>query len=259
MGRLLINGASLYVTEYSQGPAILGIHGTGSSAMLWEGAVAELSRRGRLILFDRRGCGRSERPKPYRFTSVGEHADDAASLLTALDAAPAIVIGRSYGGEVAVDLALRHPQVVRALVLLEPAMPMLAAELRQWLSDLRSELPAGSAPLDVAERLIAAALGPGAWEQFPAEVQQVFVGNGPAILAEVHGGWTQPNAASLARITQPVLLVSATSSPQPFRAADLALAQLMPAARFERVGGGHVVDPTTPVVLEFLDSILAGP
>lgn len=259
MGTLLINGASLHVTEYGQGPAILGIHGTGSSAMLWESAAAELSRRSRLVLFDRRGCGLSERPEPYLFTSIGEHADDAASLLTALNAAPAIVIGRSYGGEVAIDLALRHPQVVRALVLLEPAMPMLAAELRQWLFDLRSELPAGSAPPDVAERLITAALGPGAWDQFPTEVQQVFIGNAPAILAELHGGWTQPDAASLARITQPVLLVSATSSPQPFRAADRALAQLMPTARFERVGGGHIVDPTTPAVLDFLDSVLAGP
>ena len=51
--------------------------------------------------------------------SVAEHADDAAALLDGLGATPALVIARSYGGEVATDLALRYPDRVRALVLLE--------------------------------------------------------------------------------------------------------------------------------------------
>jgi esterase len=41
-------------------------------------------------------------------TNVHEQADDAATLIDALEAAPAIVIGRSYGGETAIDLALRY-------------------------------------------------------------------------------------------------------------------------------------------------------
>jgi pimeloyl-ACP methyl ester carboxylesterase len=69
-------------------------------------------------VYDRRGSFRSGRPEPY-VTSVHEHADDAAALIDALAAAPAIVIGRSYGGEIAVDLALRYPDRVRALALLE--------------------------------------------------------------------------------------------------------------------------------------------
>ena len=76
-----------------------------------------------MIVYDRRGCARSERPEPYERTSVREHADDAAALLDALAAIPAIVIGRSYGGTVASDLALRYPDRVRALVLLEPDAP----------------------------------------------------------------------------------------------------------------------------------------
>jgi esterase len=70
------------------------------------------------VVYDRRGSFRSGRPEPY-VTSVHEHADDAAALIDALAAAPAIVIGRSYGGEIAVDLALRYPDRVRALALLE--------------------------------------------------------------------------------------------------------------------------------------------
>jgi pimeloyl-ACP methyl ester carboxylesterase len=54
---------------------------------------------------------------------VSEHADDAAALLDALDAAPAVIIGRSYGGTVALDLAIRHPDKVRAIAVLEGDAP----------------------------------------------------------------------------------------------------------------------------------------
>ena len=89
-------------------------------------------RYGRVIVYDRRGCTRSERPTPYDATTVGEQADDAAALLRALQAAPAVIIGRSYGGAIAVDLAQRYPELVRALVLLEPAILGLSAETRAW-------------------------------------------------------------------------------------------------------------------------------
>ena len=97
-----------------------------------------------MIAYDRRGCARSERPQPYERTSVAEHADDAAALLDALSAAPAIVIGRSYGGTVAADLALRHPDRVRALVLLEPdASRELAPAAAAWVDAVRDRLRQG--------------------------------------------------------------------------------------------------------------------
>jgi pimeloyl-ACP methyl ester carboxylesterase len=66
-----------------------------------------MATRGRTIVYDRRGHFRSERPAPY-VTNVHEQSDDAAALIDALAAAPAIVIGRSYGGAIALDLALRY-------------------------------------------------------------------------------------------------------------------------------------------------------
>ena len=113
-----VNGVALYYEERGGVEPIVCIHGTSSSAAVWGDAVDELAQHGRTISYDRRCCFRSERPEPY-VTNVHQHADDAAELIEALDAAPAIVIGRSYGGETAIDLALRYPERVRALVLLE--------------------------------------------------------------------------------------------------------------------------------------------
>src|SRR5437899_4859085 len=122
MGEVHVNGVRLYYEEHGQGDPIVCIHGTSSSAMVWRpAAIDELSGLGRVILYDRRGCTRSERPDPYE-TSVVQHAEDAAALLDARDAVPAVVIGRSFGGETAIELALRHPSSVRALVLLEAAL-----------------------------------------------------------------------------------------------------------------------------------------
>ena len=95
-----VNGVSLYYEEHGAGEPILCIHGTGSSAAFWRDAAAELATHGRAIVYDRRGCSRSERPEPF-VTNVRQQADDAAALIDALGAAPAIVIGRSYGGEIA--------------------------------------------------------------------------------------------------------------------------------------------------------------
>ncbi len=49
----------------------------------------------------------------YDTTTIGEHADDAAALLEVLSASPAVVIGRNCGGEIAVDLLPRYPDLVR--------------------------------------------------------------------------------------------------------------------------------------------------
>jgi pimeloyl-ACP methyl ester carboxylesterase len=152
-GTVRVNGVRLYYEELGQGPAILGVHGTGSSALMWGAADPELASLGRVIVYDRRGCIRSQRPDLYDTTSTAEHADDAAALLDALGAAPAAVIGRSYGGEIVIDLALRHPECVRGLALLEGAPSSLSAEAAAWAESLRQQVlaPAADDPNSVGE------------------------------------------------------------------------------------------------------------
>ena len=256
MSEIRVNGVSLYYEEHGAGEPIVGVHGGGSSAAMWVESAPELAKRGRTILYDRRGSFRSERPEPYA-TNVHEQADDAAALIDALAAAPAIVIGRSYGGAIAVDLALRYPDRVRALVLLEGDVPSVSeTAAREW-AELEERYLAERDPRGAAEALMRDVLGDAGWAGVPEEVKEILTGNGPALVAEIRGGYPDVTVDQLGTIAQPTLFVGAKGSVFDYPETAEVLAAAMPSTRLEWVEGGHAIDPAHPVVLAFVDEVLA--
>lgn len=237
---------------------ILGIHGAGSSAAFWEDAAARLAELGRVITYDRRGSNRSERPHRYEVTSIQEHADDALGLLLELDATPAVLIGRSYGGTVGLELTLRQPESVSGLALLEAGPMGLSPEYDAWFERLGETLEQ-----TVAERGVDA-VGEvvlrevfGAWEELPDVWRDVFTANSPALLAEIRGRERLSDNSLLATLRTPTLIVAAADSPKPLQQANDGLVRALPQARFARVSGGHAIDPAGPDVLEFVAELTA--
>lgn len=258
IAEISVNGIRLYYEEHGQGDPILCIHGAGSSGLAWMGAMEALSALGRVILYDRRGCTRSERPDPYETTSASEHAADAAALLRALDAAPAVLIGRSYGGDISIELAVTQPELVRAIVLLDGAPPSLDAEAQAWVEELRRVVDEASSRdgSTVTEAFFDMVLGPGVWETFPGELQEMFEGNAQAILAEVRGPMCVQPVEEIAKVDIPVLLMAPTEALPGMDRATERLAAALPDSRIVLVEGGHLIDPAEPRVLDFVGEVV---
>jgi 3-oxoadipate enol-lactonase len=134
MSTIRVNGVELYYEIHGTGEPVLMIHGLGSSTRDWDLQVPALATRFKVITYDVRGHGRSEKPKQQY--SVKLFADDAAALIRALDVGPVHVIGISMGGMIAFQLAVDTPELVRSLVIANsgPAMPIktFAQRLMIW-------------------------------------------------------------------------------------------------------------------------------
>jgi pimeloyl-ACP methyl ester carboxylesterase len=123
----------LWFERRGTGPDVLLIAGLGDPIEAWGAQLDGLADRYRVIAFDNRGVGRT--PPADGPLSVASMADDAATLLRALDAPAVHVAGFSMGSAIAQELALRHPELVRSLVLVGTyARPdaLLRSQLTFW-------------------------------------------------------------------------------------------------------------------------------
>jgi len=114
-GPVQAGDVDLWVEQRGAGPDVFFIAGLSDPAEAWTFQLDGLADRYRLTAFDNRGAGRSPLP-PEGFT-VSDMADDAAALLEALGVANAHIAGFSGGSAIAQELALRHRDLVRSLIL----------------------------------------------------------------------------------------------------------------------------------------------
>lgn len=113
------NGVKLNYEITGQGQPILFIHGLGSSGRDWEYQIDFFSPSYRVVTYDVRGHGKSEKPRgPY---SVPLFAADTVALIRALQIEPAHIVGISMGGMIAFELVVSAPELVRSLVIVNSA------------------------------------------------------------------------------------------------------------------------------------------
>jgi pimeloyl-ACP methyl ester carboxylesterase len=106
----------LHREEHGSGPALLLTHGFGESARMWDANVPALAARNRVITWDLRGHGKSEKPDDLALYSHELALEDMDRVL---DADEAVLCGMSLGGYLSLAFRLRHPGRVRALVLVD--------------------------------------------------------------------------------------------------------------------------------------------
>jgi 3-oxoadipate enol-lactonase len=124
----------IWTEQVGEGPDVLLIGGGGDTVESWQFQLDGLADRYRLTAFDNRGAGRTLMPEGT--VSAEAMADDAAGVLRALDISSAHVAGFSGGSIIAQELALRHSDLVRSLVL-QSTWPVMDPYLRSWLLFVR--------------------------------------------------------------------------------------------------------------------------
>lgn len=121
-----VNGVNVHYKTWGEGSKnFILLHGFGASLFSWREVVLPLSEYGKVTAFDRPAFGLTERPltwqgeNPY---SSSSQVDIVLGLMNEMGISKAILVGNSAGGTVSMQFALRHPERVEALILVDPAV-----------------------------------------------------------------------------------------------------------------------------------------
>ena len=145
MARVSVGSVSLAVAEWpgpAKGPAIVCIHGLTANHTCWASVADVLSPAHRLIAYDLRGRGESD--KPDKGYSLAVHGDDLEGLLDHFGLEKAVLIGHSLGAHIAVRFAATRPQRVAKLVLVDGGLDVrheVIESLRPAINRLGVEFP----------------------------------------------------------------------------------------------------------------------
>ncbi len=229
-------GVELDYSEHGHGPAVVLVHGMASGARDWEPVIEALAGEARVIAYDRRGYGASGAPEPYERTTVNEQAEDAAALISGLDAAPAVGVGADLAALVLLDVLRRHPGLLAGAVLVDPPAFMLAPEATEALAAERLALE--EALRDGGpRRAVELYLG---WQGAGPQRTARAVEHAGAFFADYGGLATLPIARrDLRAVPTAVAVLDGPAAQSHHRAAADALARMLPGAR--RVPQGDVV------------------
>ena len=161
-------------------PVVVLVHGSLDRATSFTRVLRRLDDL-HTVAYDRRGYHRSRHATPLA-TTLEAHADD---LLAVIGGRPAVVVGHSYGGDVALVAALRDGGAtsIRAVAAYEPPLPWLELWSSTGTTSRRS--PLGDDPALVAEGFYRRVVGDGAWERLTPSARQERRDDGPALLAEI--------------------------------------------------------------------------
>jgi pimeloyl-ACP methyl ester carboxylesterase len=124
----VVNGLTVHFKMVGEGePVLVLLHGFGASLFSWREVMEPLGQTGTVVAFDRPAFGLTERPLPGEWGddnpySPEAQADLTVGLLDHLGVEQAVLVGNSAGGTISVLTALRHPEGVAALVLVDPAI-----------------------------------------------------------------------------------------------------------------------------------------
>lgn len=266
--------AELAYAEAGAGTPIVIVHGAWGDLRTFSRAIPLLSSGHRLVAPSLRyhwpNPWASSDDEAYARYTVETHARDVAALIERLGIAPVDLVGHSYGGNVAAVLALSRPDLVRRVVLVEPALRWLlrdSAEGQKLLEEMArpraarlARARAGEDPVVTTRQFIDEGR-PGTFDALPPERRRLLVANarttGP--ITAHPADETRFTCDDARRLPAPLLLVRGEKTDHQYQMIVARLAECAPGARSVVLPGSrHVIQFDAPeamarAVVEFLD------
>jgi pimeloyl-ACP methyl ester carboxylesterase len=244
--RVFVNGVELHYVEQGRGIPVVLLHGGLADYREWASQIDRFARHFRVVAYSRRyNFPNRNGPIPADHSALIEAADLAA-LLRVLDLGPSHIVGYSYGALTAFCLALDEPELVRALVLMEPPLVRWAAgqpggdaalsDFLVWWDSVGQAFRSGE-PDRALRTSIDHFVGEGALDELPAEIRRSMEDN----LGDWEALTTSRDAFPMipkdraARLQLPVLSITAEHTDHLMRIVNDELERILPQGRRETI------------------------
>jgi 3-oxoadipate enol-lactonase len=261
-GQAPVKAGSLFYEVAGDGPAIVLIHPGLWDSRTWDPTFPLFAERHRVLRYDMRGFGRSDRP-----TGPFSHVEDLRAVMQAAGIERAAIVGNSVGGAVAIEFVLEHPEMSTALVAIAPGLDGFLATFGEPKFDwdaaegpIEAAVEAGD--LERAHELEMELWAPlGTTDPAGARLREIAHDN----IHQLQADWTlsarlDPRpAARLGEISVPTLVIfGAEDVPGSEEFVDAVVSGVAGARKVVIEGADHVVNMRRPeefnrVVLDFLD------
>lgn len=227
--RCELPGLTVHYTQAGTGQPLLLIHGSLCDYRYWRWQLPALGEQYRVIAPSLRGYWPQAYTQADPLFSISRHAQDMEAFIATLEQ-PVHVLGHSRGAQVALDLALRAPGLVRSLTLADPGF-RLAGEADRPL--FHGEMAARLSRGETSEALagfVDHANGAGTWRQMTSWFKTMVADNGATLLSQAQEAHVPVDPEQLRRLPCPLLLLGGAQSPERYVSRLDALEAAVPSA-----------------------------
>lgn len=242
-GSIAVNGQKLNYVEAGSGPTLILIHGSVGDYREWSKQITSFCEHYHVIAYSRRYHWPNLSPLPDADASLDQQVTDLFEMIKAISAGPVHIVGHSFGGAIALSFTLRHPELVRSLVLAEPAVSgvlgktpendTLFKESQAIRAKMKEVFPTGNDELIV--KTYADHVAPGDFERANGEERKMLFENVSAFQLDFNSQRPPFSCEDAQKVTVPVLVLAGSQSPMGLQRIAETTAQCITGAKFVKI------------------------